>query len=240
MTELNIITHCNQRVLTTSQLAEAYGSDSDRVNRNFNNNKHRYKEGKHFFLLEGEELKEFKMTTGKIDGSLNRINKLYLWTEKGAWLHAKSLNTDKAWDAYEMLVDEYYEAKEQAPQLDSLELALQAALTHEREIKNIKSDVSYLKDNMRVDGLQQQEIQKNAKRSVIQTLGGTESFAYQELSKKAFSSFWREFKQHFNIPRYGDLPKSKFDEAVRFVELWRPSTSLQIDINQSNSQMSIT
>lgn len=24
-------------------------------------------------------------------------------------MHAKSLNTDKAWEAYEMLVDKYYE-----------------------------------------------------------------------------------------------------------------------------------
>ena len=29
-------------------------------------------------------------------------------TEKGAWLHAKSLNTDQAWEAYESLVDDYY------------------------------------------------------------------------------------------------------------------------------------
>jgi ORF6C domain/ORF6N domain len=239
MSDLTIIEHNNQRVLTTAQLAESYGTDNERIQVNFNRNKDRYKEGKHFILLEGGELKEFK-TTYQNDKSLLRVNKLYLWTEKGAWLHAKSLNTDQAWDAYEMLVDEYYNIKEQSVQQPpSLELALQAALEHEREIKSIKTDVNYLKGSMRIDSLQQQEIQQAAKKSVVQALGGSESVAYHELSKKVFSAFWREFKQHFQVPRYGDIPKVKFEEAIRFIQLWRPSTSLQIEIDTCNSQMTM-
>lgn len=103
----NFVEQAGQRVLTTAQLAESYATDNKMISNNFARNKERYKEGKHFFLLEGEALKRFKLTNPQFDES-SRINKLYLWTEKGAWLHAKSLNTDKAWDAYEMLVDEYY------------------------------------------------------------------------------------------------------------------------------------
>ena len=36
-----------------------------------------------------------------------------LWTEKGALLHAKSLNTDKAWAVYDWLVDFYFRAREE-------------------------------------------------------------------------------------------------------------------------------
>ncbi|MGN8647926.1 ORF6C domain-containing protein [Gracilibacillus sp. HCP3S3_G5_1] len=123
---------------------------------------------------------------------------------------------------------------------DPTELLLETSLEHHREIKTIKSDVKYLKGSMRIDSLQQQEIQQAAKYSVVQALGGSESIAYEELSKKVFSAFWREFKQHFGVPRYGDIPKIKFDEAIRFIELWRPSTSLQIEIDQSNSQMTMS
>ncbi|MGG1991190.1 ORF6N domain-containing protein, partial [Brevibacillus brevis] len=35
-----------QRVLTTAQLAESYGTDNDNINDNFQNNVTRYKEGK--------------------------------------------------------------------------------------------------------------------------------------------------------------------------------------------------
>lgn len=100
-----IIEQNGLRVLTTRQLAEAYGADVDKISYNFNYNKDRYKSGKHYILLEGEQLQEFKKTNREFQGTLS---KLYLWTEKGAWLHAKSLNTDQAWEAYEMLVDEYY------------------------------------------------------------------------------------------------------------------------------------
>ena len=55
----------------------------------------------------------------------SNANKLYLWTEKGALLHAKSLGTDEAWDAYELLDYEYYKTtKEQYP----ITLALEASL----------------------------------------------------------------------------------------------------------------
>lgn len=110
MESLRVTEYRCQRVLTTQQIAEAYGTETDSITKNFNRNKDRYIAGKHYICLEGEELKNFK-TNGQIDLS-SKINKLYLWTEKGAFLHAKSLNTDKAWEVYDRLVDEYFSKKE--------------------------------------------------------------------------------------------------------------------------------
>lgn len=100
-----------QPVCTTEQLAEAYGADRQLLINNFNRNKERYHEGKHYICLTGEDLKAYK-TANQNDLSLSRINQLYLWTERGALLHAKSLNTDKAWEVYERLVDFYFNVKE--------------------------------------------------------------------------------------------------------------------------------
>lgn len=113
MNELKIIEHQNQRVLLTQQLAESYGTTTDVVTKNFNRNKERYLEGKHYYLLKGNDLKEFK-ANGQID-LLPNLNKLYLWTERGAFLHAKSLNTDKAWEVYDSLVEHYFNSKEAKP-----------------------------------------------------------------------------------------------------------------------------
>ena len=115
MNQLQPIEHNNQRILTTQQLAEAYGTDANNINVNFHNNKDRYTPGKHYYALEGEELKQFlslHLKNLQVQ-NVSKIRTLYLWTEKGAWLHAKSLNTDRAWEAYEMLVDDYYRIKEQ-------------------------------------------------------------------------------------------------------------------------------
>ena len=103
------------RVLTTEQLARNYGTQPKILQYNFSYNKKRYTEGKHYIALQGEELKKFKADL-EIQGNLKYAHTLYLWTEKGALLHAKSLNTDKAWEVYDYLVDFYFRAKEKRPE----------------------------------------------------------------------------------------------------------------------------
>ena len=49
------------RVLTTEQLAQAYECEPQRIKQNFNNNKDHFKEGKHFFKLEGEALSDLRV-----------------------------------------------------------------------------------------------------------------------------------------------------------------------------------
>lgn len=100
------------RVLTTKQIAEAYGTTKDKIIYNFNYNKDRYILGKHYIEVMGEELRRLKRTCEN-QMSFKYAKSLYLWTEKGALLHAKSLNTDKAWEVYDYLVDYYFRAEEQ-------------------------------------------------------------------------------------------------------------------------------
>ena len=134
--------------MLSEQLAAAsFGTDTTIISNNFNRNKERYTEGKHYFLLEGEALREFKSTNHLNDESSLRINKLYLWPEKGAWLHAKSLNTDKAWEAYEMLVDDYYAIKQSLPvSLTSIEdlIILQAQSMKEIRLKQEAQEIVQL------------------------------------------------------------------------------------------------
>ncbi|MGG4452361.1 phage antirepressor KilAC domain-containing protein [Brevibacillus porteri] len=132
MNKPQIIEFENQRVLTTTQLAESYGADRQQVSYNFNHNKSRYAQGKHYFSLEGDEKRDFLNRHEIHDGSKN-ASILYLWTEKGAWMHAKSLNTDKAWLAYETLVDDYYRVK-QASITDNPQQLIALALVEAQKI----------------------------------------------------------------------------------------------------------
>jgi phage antirepressor YoqD-like protein len=114
MNELIPVEYQNQRILTTQQLAESYQATEDQIKHNFNRNDNRYIKNKHYFLLEGEELRDFKRD-GTICDLAPNVNKLYLWTEKGALLHAKSLNTDIAWAVYDSLVENYFNPKHNLP-----------------------------------------------------------------------------------------------------------------------------
>ena len=125
MNELQVIEHSNQRVLLTSQMAEAYGATERRISENFNANKERYQEGKHYYCLTGSNLKEFLQYGNSVVQNSSKIRTLYLWTEKGALLHAKSLGTDKAWEVYDMLVETYFNAKQQSLNLNGLSPELQ-------------------------------------------------------------------------------------------------------------------
>ena len=93
--------------MTTAQLADFYGASIDNIQRNFNRNRDRFLEGKHFFRLEGEGLRQFKRDQSFCPIAEN-VNVLYLWTRRGSARHAKMLNTDKAWEMFEALEENYF------------------------------------------------------------------------------------------------------------------------------------
>lgn len=75
MNELKIVTYQNQRILNTQQLAESYDTSVKRISQNFNANKERYQEGKHYFFLQGDELSSFfairKLRNAKSKSQIN-------------------------------------------------------------------------------------------------------------------------------------------------------------------------
>lgn len=112
MQNLQVVEVQGQRVLTTKQIAELYDAEIIKVQQNFRNNKENYQLGKHYIELSGKDLQELKANP-KISDQIKYAKRLYLWTEKGALLHAKSLNTDKAWEVYDYLVDFYFRAQDE-------------------------------------------------------------------------------------------------------------------------------
>jgi hypothetical protein len=146
MDKLIPLEYKGKRILLTVQLSESLGTDPQNLVNNFNRNKDRYTEGKHYIALKGEE-KRLYLSENQIDFSNKDHTVLYLWPEKGAWMHAKSLNTDEAWQAYEALVDEYYAIKEpsKAIQPSSIEdlIILQA-----QSMKDMKAKVALLEEQV--------------------------------------------------------------------------------------------
>lgn len=102
------IEYHGQPVLTTVQLAEFYGTNTGNISANFKNNEDRFVEGKHFFKLEGDELAIFKNESKNFGIVTPKLNRLYLWTKRGAARHCKSVGTDKAWEVFETLEDTYF------------------------------------------------------------------------------------------------------------------------------------
>lgn len=109
MNELKPIENQGQRVLTTEQLAELYGTTAKRISDNFKSNAEKFIEGTHYFVLEGMVLKEFKSQSGNSGLPFNKFSsRVYLWTKRGAARHSKMLGTDQAWDMFDSLEENYF------------------------------------------------------------------------------------------------------------------------------------
>ncbi|SCH67085.1 Phage anti-repressor protein [uncultured Ruminococcus sp.] len=233
MNNLTVTEYKNIRVLTTQQIAEAYGTDTKIISKNFSRNKGRYIEGKHFICLEGEEKRGF-INRRQIDDGSKNAKTLYLWTEKGAFLHAKSLNTDKAWEVYDRLVDEYFEKGSRKPMTiaEQIQLLAQGNQDHEERIEK-------LENTMTIDYGQQKYISDLVSKVVIEVLGGKKSNAYDEIGKKVFAECNRDVKTYFDVNARNNIPKLRYQEAVEYIKEWTPCTNTKMMIRDCNAQMTM-
>ncbi|EAA1529398.1 ORF6N domain-containing protein [Salmonella enterica] len=108
---LSPITHNQIPVITTELLAQLYGTETNNIKVNYTRNAERFVCGKHYFKLEGGELREFKNKVTQSNLVAPRAKHLILWTERGAARHAKMLETDQAWEVFEKLEDCYFSQK---------------------------------------------------------------------------------------------------------------------------------
>ncbi|EFH2283659.1 ORF6N domain-containing protein [Escherichia coli] len=118
---LSPITHNQIPVITTELLAQLYGAGVKNIQNNYARNAERFIEGKHFFKVAGDALKNLRVALNysqNLQPSLRglqispKARSLILWTERGAARHAKMLETDQAWDVFEKLEDCYFRQKD--------------------------------------------------------------------------------------------------------------------------------
>ncbi len=162
MNELQILEHNEVRVMTTEQLADAYGCDSRNIKQNFNNNKERFEEGKHYFRLEGAELKAFKRQVENIDLPLSRFaSTVYLWTKRGAARHSKMLGTDRAWDVFDELEENYFNPTKNLTPAEYLLYQAKRMVENERAIRAANARLDSVDDRLQKVESRQMTIDKN-------------------------------------------------------------------------------
>lgn len=219
MRELTITEYNGTRVLTTQRLAECYGTTTDTITKNFNRNRDKYVEGKHFICLKGEELKEFK-ANGQID-LLPNVHMLYLWTEKGTFLHAKSLNTDIAWEVYDRLIQTYFTVKKElidkkqlSPQLQLMNMLVENMNRTELEQKRQAEQISRVEQTVgNIKEIFTQPIgdwkaEINAR---VREISIKSNIDYQTLYNQLYGEL--ETTAHCSLKRLQDNKKNRMEKA---------------------------
>lgn len=139
---LEPITYKGEVVITTNQLAESYETDINNIQANFKRNESKFIKNKHYYLLQGDELKQFKNQPTNSQMVSKHASQLYLWTHKGASRHCKILDTDKAWEQFDVLEESYFEGNKHKP--TCIEDVL---ITSLQEMKMIKQQLNQVNNN---------------------------------------------------------------------------------------------
>lgn len=197
---ISVVEWKGQRVITTALLAEVYETDADNVKKNFSRHKDNFVEGTHYFLLQGEDLREFKrvVTDSHLptNDNLKFTSQLYLWTERGANRHCKILDTDKAWEQFDNLEETYFKVKELSQEIpkDYPSALRLAADEYEKRLLAEQKNGILKKEN---DLLAQKTLEW-ADRPIINALVR----AYAHSIEDDYKGAWREFKKEL-LYRYG-------------------------------------
>lgn len=157
MNKLIPIEFKNQRIMTTKVLADEFGTDEGNIQKNFSRNEKRFVEGKHYYKLDGQALKDFKSSLPtECLQPIKFAPILYLWTDRGAARHAKILDTDEAWEVYEQLEETYFRVKQNkaidstqlSPELQMFKSIFDTVAAQQLENKQIKQDLNQTKQEV--------------------------------------------------------------------------------------------
>lgn len=236
MNKLQPIELKNQRVLTTKQLAEVYETTENSIKNNFANNKSRFAEGRDYYCLKGNELKEFKNLVNDIDLVNPRAPQLYLWTERGANRHSKILDTDRAWQQFDVLEKTYFKVKNSIPQIKTDPISL-FKLTYEAvdqindRLTGSEKKIDLLEGNIIVTYEQSRMIGQMTTNKVTEVLGGKGSKAYTYLYKRVFALFWNDYRKAMHVQSYKRTLKSDYEKALKFINDWKPENAVEAAID---------
>lgn len=167
----------------------------------------------------------------------------YLLTRDGFSLLVMGFTGQKAleWklkyiEAFNKMEQALKEQKQLSP-MQQLRLQYQVIEEHEEKLNTIETKITKLENTMTIDYAQQEELNSLAKKVVVQALGGYGTPAYRELSKKAFSAIWKDYKRVMQVNSYKNTAVKQLSTGRGVISNWKPNRELELMIKGANSQV---
>lgn len=133
------------------------------------------------------------------------------------------------------------EKKLATPQMPKLSKELQALFLLDDRTQRQEQRLTVLENTMTVDYNQQRVLRKSISRAVISALGDEKAPAYidNHVRSKVYSECNHDVQDWFRVNSVGNIPRKRFDEAVEYIQRWKPSTNTVMLIQQTNGQTSM-
>lgn len=141
-------------------------------------------------------------------------------------------------NAFNAMEEQIKDSRKQLSIPQQIQTIAQGYTELETDVKDLKLDVSDVKNRMGLPTSLKRKFSKARNKKVIELMGGSESNAYknEQLRRKVYSKMFASFKEQFDVNSYEDCPMKDFDAAIEFVNNWFAPYELQQKIQQLNSQ----
>lgn len=224
-----------QRVVTFKDIDTVHERPDGTAGRNFRDNKDKFIEGEDYFRRNPSEAKE--------ELGIIAPNGLILISEQGYLMLVKSLTDDLAWKVQRELVNAYFRVKKAKSAIEELqELQSRAILEVNAKVEDVENRIIKLENNMTITHEQIQIIKNRVNARIVNdVMGGYESNAYNDihLRSKVYSRFNKDYCDYFRINARANTLAAKFDEALRYIDMWEPDTNMKLMIQNENAQTKI-
>lgn len=175
--------------------------------------------------------------------SYGRPQRIYLMNRDGFTLLAMGFTGKAAleWKLKYIQAFNEMEKKLNAPQMPKLSKEMQALFLLDDRTQKQEQRLTALENTMTVDYNQQRVLRKSISRSVICALGDESAPAYidNHVRSKVYSECNHDVQDWFRVNSVGNIPRKRFDEAVEYIQRWKPSTNTVMLIQQTNGQTSL-
>lgn len=115
---------------------------------------------------------------------------------------------------------------------------LRAILMLDKKQQELDKRVTGIEDKMTVDYELAENLRNAISTRAVYLLGGKHTEAYKKLSKKLFAEFYKDLKTSFKVNSYKNIAQKNYDDALKYIENWKPSEMLVYAIQGLNGQLS--
>lgn len=185
----------------------------------------------------------FIKDTYKVEGN-NKTYDCFLLTRKGCDMVANKMTGEKGvlfTAEYVTKFEEMENSLKGEPLKLTTEQILELQFKYAKEVKEkvdkVDNRVTVLEERMTIETGAQKVLQDLVNKKVMAILGGKDSPAYKELSKKAYSQCWKDYKRIVGVASYKDTAIKDFDFAKKVIIDWKPNRELELMIRGCNAQI---
>lgn len=149
--------------------------------------------------------------------------------------------TAKGKEARQYFIQVEKEYKQQLlPQTPEQQIALlaQGNVNLNKKVEQIENSVLDLTERFGLPSNKAKVLQKKVASKVYMFTGGKSSNAHKKIGSKVFREFYKDLNNRFDVVKYSDIPLSRYDEALEYLEMWQPAFNTTLEIRSLNSQTS--